>query len=183
MTMRFVTSAFLVLMIFGCSKDHSVVPIEPADEISDAEYSVLAAIVDSVIIGPSSPTLVVYDSTSCGVFSSAVDSALTSLLQRIGQHITALKAETILDFKAKNLTRSCVVNPKKIDPRCVLSSATTVAYPMLSVSRVGFSIDGQQALAYVGCVYAPLAGSGVYYVLSREGEKWKIIGGEMIWIS
>jgi hypothetical protein len=117
------------------------------------------------------------------MFSNDVDSALTDILQRIGQHITALKTETILDFKAKNLTRFCVVNPTSIDPRCVRSSATTAAYPMLSVSRVGFSADGQQALAYVGCVYAPLVGSGAYYVLSRQDRKWNIIAGEMIWIS
>jgi hypothetical protein len=170
-------------MALGCTKDESVVSTEPADAITSAEYEVLAAIVDSVIIRPSSPTLVVYDSTSCGMFTRNVDSTLTATLQYVRQHITTLKAETMVDFKAKNLTRVCVVNPTDIDPRCVRSSASTVAYPVLSVSRVGISTDGKQALAYAGCVYAPLAGSGAYYVLSRQDGRWKIIGGVMIWIS
>src|SRR4030042_949524 len=117
MIIRLAPLALLLMMTLACSKDRQVLEPEPSNEITASEFSVLGAIVDSVIIGPSSKEFIVSDSTSCGMFSNNVDSALTSILQRIGQRITALQAETMLDFTTKNLNRFLIPNPEDINPR------------------------------------------------------------------
>ncbi len=173
----------LLVISSGCSGHQPVEPTEPSDIITSAEYAVLAAIVDSVVFVPSNSVLILRDSTRPGISSYDIDSALTSTLQYVARDIAVLKAETMLDFKAKNLTHFYIDSPTDIDPRCVRSSTSSAVYPMLEVSRVGFSVDGRQALAYVGYTYAKLAGSGIYYVLSWQDAKWKISGAAMIWIS
>lgn len=183
MVIRRLPLLFLLVTIAACSKNETVVSSEPTDEISSSEYEVLAVVVDSVILGRSDSILIVEDSTNWGLFSSDGDSAFAAMMERIAEHLPSLNAETVLDFRSKNAARTYVANPKRIDERCILSSETAVFFPRMGASRVGFSGDGQQALAYVGCVYAPLAGAGVYYLLSRKDGGWVIIESTMVWIS
>jgi hypothetical protein len=179
----------LVLLLFslfsGCLQDLGMAPMQPSAQLTDAEYAVLAALVDSVIMSPADSTLILRDSTTPGLFQqpAELDSALTRMLLRVGQEVPGLKAETMQDFKAKNLFHTYILNPPKIHPGCIRSSSTTRFFPMLEVSRVGLSADGQQALAYVGHAPAPLAGYGACYVLSRQAGRWTIVGGLMMWIS
>jgi hypothetical protein len=185
MTSRLFSSLLIILVLCGCSKKETTGPTQPQPpgEITNGEYAVLAAIIDTVYFYATDSTLVVQDTTSPGVYTYNIDSTLTELLQYVGQHVTALKAETMENFKAKNLTHTYIQNPSSICLTCVLSSMANTAYPVIEVSRVGFSSDGQQALTYVGFTEAPLVGAGNYYVLSQEHGKWVIIGSVGIWIS
>jgi hypothetical protein len=87
------------------------------------------------------------------------------------------------NFKEKNLTHTIIQHPSSISSMCVFSSLAHTANPVMQVSKAGFSSDDQQALAYVGFTWAPLAGSGNYYMLSNNNGKWNIVGSVMIWIS
>lgn len=182
MTIHRLPVLLLLITTLACSREESIVSSEPTDEISKSEYEVLAAVVDSMILGRSDKLLVVEDSTSWGSFMEG-DSALTAMMERIGEHLLSLRPETVLDFKSKNATRTYVENPKSIDERCVHSGTSAAVFPRMDVSRVGFSSDGQQALVYVGCVSAPLAGAGAYYLLSRQHGAWVITASTMVWIS
>jgi hypothetical protein len=138
---------------------------------------------DSLLGESTISTIVLDDSTQPGTFGSPIDSALIQMLERVGQHLPGLKQETVSDFIGKNLRRTYIDDPKRIHPACVRSSETDVTFPWCGVSRVGFSSDGGQALVYVGIVWAPLAGAGEYYMLSRNQGVWVISGSVMIWIS
>lgn len=183
MTMRTALSLAVALSLLGCLNDLGVTPTQSSSEMPDAEYAVLAAIIDSVIARPSDSLFVLGDSTRSGIFEYDHEGALTRVLSHMSQHVPALTAETMQDFTTKNLTSTYILEPQKIHPKCVRSGSTTRTFPMLEVSRVGFSADGQQALAYVGHSDMPLSGGGIYYVLSRPGGKWTILGSLMIWIS
>jgi hypothetical protein len=185
MVLRKLFYILMALVLSGCLKKESTTPTESyqSDAITDTEYSVLAAIVDSFQLSPTNTILIVQDSTSAGIYGLNLDSTISQTLQYVNQHIPTLTSETMVDFKLKNLSYTKIQNPAKIHPSCVLSSTTNQIYPLLSVSRVGISSDGQQALAYVGCTFAPLAGAGDYYILIQVEGKWKIIGSVLIWIS
>jgi hypothetical protein len=174
----------LALMMSACSRTESLSP-DTSDvvDLSDREYSVLAAILDSVYRRPPDSIVVLRDSTDSGVHGRNLDSVLTVVLQYATQYLLGLTQETRLDFKAKNLTRTFVGRPSRIHPGCVRSSSTARLYPSMSVGRVGFDVNGTQALAYVGYLEAPLGGAGDLYLLAREGQSWRIVGSMMLWIS
>jgi hypothetical protein len=52
-----------------------------------------------------------------------------------------------------------------------------------TLSRVGFSHDGGQALVFVTNWCRFLCGEGNYYLLKKENCEWKIVNKEMTWIS
>lgn len=52
-----------------------------------------------------------------------------------------------------------------------------------TLSRVGFSQDGSQALVFVTDWCRSLCGEGNYYILKKENYEWKIVEQMMSWIS
>lgn len=52
-----------------------------------------------------------------------------------------------------------------------------------SFSRVGFNLKKDKALVFVGHQAHYMAGAGLYYLLSKENNVWKIKGRRLIWIS
>ncbi len=182
MISRLFVSLIIILITFGgCGE--STEPTQSSDEITNTEYLVLATIVNSLYHYSSDSVLVLIDSTCTGTYGYNLDSSLTNILLYVNQHISTLKFETMQDFKSKNLTYVYIQNPLRIHPTCVLSSKAQKHYPIIEVSRVGFSTNGLEALAYVGRMDEPLAGAGCYHVLSKEHGKWIITGIVMIWIS
>jgi len=184
MVLRIYIPIFVFLILFGCSnKDISPTESQSIDEISNAEYTVLQTIIDSLYFYHTDSILVLSDSTTTGLYSYNLDSAISSNLQYVQKHINSLKVETMEDFKSKNLTHTYIQSPVKVHPACVHPNQAHTGYPYIEVSRVGFSSDGKQAIAYIGRTGAPLSGSGCYHVLSQEKGKWVIIGVVLIWIS
>lgn len=53
----------------------------------------------------------------------------------------------------------------------------------ISLSRVGFNKEKNQAFVYFANQSHYKAGAGYYIMLSKEGDNWKIIDRVMIWIS
>lgn len=54
---------------------------------------------------------------------------------------------------------------------------------IMSLSRVGYSPDGNAAMVYVGVSCGGLCGAGYDIILVKEDGKWKIKEGVMLWIS
>jgi hypothetical protein len=180
MTLRLLASLLVIVALSECSKLETVAPTQPppSGTITADEYAVLSALIDSVFVRSVATPIIVQDSTSSGTYEYVPD-----ILQQLAQDVPVLRTETMLDFKTKNLTRTYVQEPLSIHPNCILSSASQTAYPWFVVSRVGFSTDGQQAIAYFGYLIGPRAGVGAYYVLDRENAKWKIIGSRIAWVT
>ena len=184
MVSRICIPILVFLTLLGCSnKNTAPTESQSINEISDAEYAVLHTIIDSLYFFHTDSLLVLRDSTTTGLYFSNLDSAITNSLQYVQRHVNSLKAETMEDYKFKNLTHMYIQNPAKVHPACVLSNQALIGYPSIEVSRVGFSSDGKQAIAYVGRTDAPLAGFGCYHILSQNQGKWVIIGIVMLWIS
>lgn len=57
------------------------------------------------------------------------------------------------------------------------------ARAFVSLSRVGFSRDGQLALIYVEVYCGALCGYGSYHVLQREEGRWRTIVEHVNWVS
>ncbi|MEQ1644279.1 MAG: hypothetical protein ABL959_12600 [Pyrinomonadaceae bacterium] len=52
-----------------------------------------------------------------------------------------------------------------------------------TVSRVGFSNDGKQALAFVSFTCGSLCADGTYYFLIHQDGRWKIESKNTVWVS
>lgn len=178
---RTVFSLALLLGLSGCLSDFGEGPT-PYGNMTNADYAVLATVVGPLVSRPSDSVIVLQDSTQLGIFSHYDEDALDQVLLYLGQNIPALQDETMQDFKNKNLNPTYIGYPSKVHPACVRSGSTTRLFPWLSVGRVGFSLDGQQALAYVGYRGTPLGGYGFYSVLSRHEGLWTVIATRTAWI-
>ena len=185
MKLRLLASMLVILMLSGCSRMETAAPTQPpsSETITADEYAVLSALIDSLYPKSAATTMIVHDSTSTGIYQDNLDSVMTLLLQHLAQYVPVLKAETMLDFKTKNLTRAYIQDPVSIHPNCILSSTSQTVYPWFEVSRVGFRSDRQQAIAYIGHMIVPRAGLGTYYVLFRDNNKWRITGFMNSWVS
>ena len=189
-----------MFLAFACSKkENTTLTAPPSSEaISTAEYAVLSAVVDSLYLHDASAMVVVHDSTNWGTFMYNRDSGMTLIFRDLAKIVPSVKDETMQDYRMKNESSYYVNTPKNINPACILYSAAWQdsiwnwqkfyqMYPnalgLMTIGRVGFSSDGQQALAYVGLVEGRTSGAGFYHVLSFENSKWRIIGSIMIWIS
>ncbi len=84
MVSRIYIPILVVLILFGCSnKTTSPTESQSIDEISAAEYTVLQIIINSLYFFPTDSLLVLRDSTTTGLYSYNLDSAITSNLQYV----------------------------------------------------------------------------------------------------
>jgi hypothetical protein len=54
---------------------------------------------------------------------------------------------------------------------------------ILELSRPAISDDRSRALVYAGNQYGYVEGSGWYFLLERDGERWVIVQGALSWVS
>jgi hypothetical protein len=54
---------------------------------------------------------------------------------------------------------------------------------LYTLSRVGFSGDGRQALVFVTNWCGVVCGEGNYFLLQKENDNWKVVNKVMTWIS
>jgi hypothetical protein len=180
MNLRHILFLLFILLFGGCSGPTQPIP---SSYLSDSEYAVLHHIVSTQYPHYADSVIFIADSTSSHVFASDMDSALSEFLGYIRQHLPDLAPTTEEDFKTKNRAPTYVAKPRSICSTSLLTGRRTFRLPFFEVSRVGFSADRRQALAYVGCVEGPLAGSGACYVLTFRGDHWIILDGVSIWES
>jgi hypothetical protein len=57
------------------------------------------------------------------------------------------------------------------------------AFGLLTLSAVGFSEDGLQAVMHVGWMLWPRVGEGHYYLLEKRDGAWHVVRRSMTWIS
>lgn len=57
------------------------------------------------------------------------------------------------------------------------------AYSQHAVTVLELDTGKGEALVEIGSLYGPLAGSGVQYLLRKEGGEWKKVSEETVWVS
>jgi len=182
MFFRYIIYFLISICVYTCNKDITgLEQPKELDEISDKEYAVISKTVDSLYSFEGRSKLILVDSTTITVLSSYTYGEMVSILNSIKNSMKTLDSTTIESFKLSNTRRTYIKNPKKIHPNCVLSSATDKEGIFISVSRVGFNVDGKQALVYIGSFSPPRAGMGAYHLLSSVKNDWVIIKKVVLW--
>jgi hypothetical protein len=136
---------------------------------------------------------VITDHTAFRVGNGSVDWLITS--------IPALEQETLNDFHVKNEEEYPLVDSFYLSEAIVLIREEAVTlhfedkgwnefyqiYPfsqgIMTLSRVGFNSEMNQALVYVGNQAEYLGGAGYYVLLVKEAGVWVIHAEIMAWIS
>ena len=207
MLKRLVLLATLLLTTLSCSlfTDGLKATSQP-EATSDldrekAEYEVYSALIEGKFSMEALQQVVIKDQTD--IFSTLGESQDTQ--DRLRKELPGLKKETLEDF----VTRSAENIPLKAEsfdlskPVKLLSESEVnsffnstdtngwdsfyTQYPdsqgLLTLSRVGFDKNQEQALVYYGNMSHWLAGAGFYVLLVKTNGEWQIKKETMAWIS
>jgi hypothetical protein len=170
-------------------------PATPVPESSD-EYAVYSALIQTRYIDPGSVELVVIqDQTSIEWVN---DDALSYIEQELGgvtrdllQDFTDKNQETRDLEAALNLSVDYVFI-SQAEQEALFSTDTGWTefyekYPasqgLLSLSRVGFNPQRDQALVYVGNQSDWLLGVGFYFLLAQRDGAWKVVEEIFAWVT
>ncbi len=167
------------------------------------EYGIYAVVIQEMVLGKDSKTLVVLNATSAGYPPGMAASTSFGGSPDRKRLLEAAEQSTKSDFEAKTKQRVALeCNPMKLGVRCVTLDEKEAekaldanegwkgfykAYPaspgFLLLSRVGFNATHTQALLYYGVSCELLCGSGYFVLLSREADRWKVVDKAVLWVS
>jgi hypothetical protein len=191
-------SIILALFLSLCA--HSLSDFVKADGITSDEYAVYSALIQSMYVKQPVQTVVVDKQTQ---FYKIDWERPEDYRKSILAELSSISEETIEDFEKKNETEGELARHLNLTVDYVLlgkqSSARTPEehakqwkefdekYPnspgIISLSRVGFNSDKDQALVYVANRCGGLCGKGYYVLLMKSGERWKVQKEMLLWVS
>jgi hypothetical protein len=169
--------------------------------VAAEEYAVYEAVIEWGFLTESTKLIVVTDHTAAGLFVE--ESMDERMIEYIRDNMgTDLQAETLNDYLAKNEETYELGKRFPLDVQYVLISEAELnkifeegegwdqfysTYPnsqgTMTLSRVGFNTNVDQALVYVGNQAHYLAGIGYYVLLAKEQGAWVVENAVMAWIS
>lgn len=188
------------IFLFSSCAGSSVISGPSRNSSETEEYAVYDTLIEQMYIRDQVEQIVIKDQTSLSGFNNE---ELEGIFQRVGRKLTTLQKTTFNDFRANN------EQPHRLDGPFNLSVSYTLIskdeendllyqrpdrwfafykkYPkaqgVLTISRVGFNPEMNQALVYVGSQSGPKTGAGYYVLLSRENGTWIIKERYTIWLS
>jgi hypothetical protein len=176
------------------------------------EYDVVSAYVASKFAihkGEEQPSkIVILNMTSCCDDDHMPDEngrpvTWEQTAESLGQKAPSVQNTTIVGFRRANTHQAAlgrafrfsmeyeIIDPARLDPIFKRNGGSWTAYykrypgsqGIATLSRVGFSADGTQALFYVSNHCGGLCGGGSYVVMEKRDGRW-MIGTEIeMWIS
>jgi hypothetical protein len=171
-----------------------------SEEIFETEeYVVYATLIESWYVSDNTHLIVIEDYIGLDLWGDNLEERLASIKEAFPN----LTEEIMADFKTRNSQPSPLkpLIPLKV-PYVLISSQEMEdlfqinengwdefykRYPNLqgtmTLSRVGFNGDVNQALVYVGNQSHWRAGSGHFVLLIKENDRWKVQNETMVWIS
>ena len=169
--------------------------------VAAEEYAVYEAVIEWGFLTESTKLIVVTDHTAAGLFVE--ESMDEQMIEYIRDNMgTALEAETLNNYLAKNEETYELEKRFPLDVQYVLISEAELnkifeegegwdqfyaTYPnsqgTMTLSRVGFNANIDQALVYVGNQAHYLAGIGYYVLLAKEKDAWVVENSIVAWIS
>ena len=188
-----------VLSIAGCSGTtpvvHSTTPTGPEVE----EYAVYATVINELYVAEQTKLVIIKDRTG---LSHSISKDLNRELELAQRDMTATSNDTIKDFQEKNQQSYPLDDSIRTKTKCLLIGEKEVEeiyqdvdgwsnfykkYPdsqgIMTLSRVGFNKDLNQALVYVGNRKGGLSGMGLFILLSKGNGNWIIQDKYSAWVS
>jgi hypothetical protein len=170
------------------------------DDISSDEYAVYSAVIQSRFVKDLVKTLAIDKQTQ---FEKVNWEKPGDSGESVLDELKPIALETIQDLEKKNeekgelerhlnLTVNYVLVGKQSRPETPEEYAKQwkefyEKYPsspgIISLSRVGFNSDKDQAIVYVANVCGGLCGKGYYLSLVKSGEGWKVQKEMLLWVS
>jgi len=173
---------------------------ERSSLITPEEYAVYDAMIESIFLPSGYEMIVMVDHTAADISAGPASQQDVDYLRENMEPI--LEPETLADFVAMNDRSYLIENHFSLDVPVVLLDNEAMEeffaaedgwerfydqYPnsqgVITLSRVGFNTNNEQALVYVGNQADFLAGQGDYVLLTKEGGEWKIEKTVLAWIS
>ena len=190
-------SLLLVSTVFiaGCAGNKTA----PTSAIAE-EYAVYEAVIESLHLTEGIELIAIKNRTATDVSpGESLDSEVEYIREELG---TAIELETLDDYRAKNRRSHQLDADLSLDVPYVLLSEAELAeifeqgggwnqfykvYPnsqgIMTLSRVGFNTQIDQALVYVGNRSDDKVGEGYYVLLTKKGGVWTVDNVVMAWIS
>jgi hypothetical protein len=196
MTMRCVPVLWaliaLVVICTGCTT-------APAPGMVE-EYAVYAAVVESLLLGEDVELIVLRNQTAVTI---SEHDDLAGDVQHVREQLgPAIERDTLNDYQRKNKKAHELEECLSVDVPCALLSAAEEdaifregggwsefyeTYPrsqgILSLSRVGFNQEADQAVVYVGNQADYKGGLGQYLLLTQDGGIWTVDDRVVTWVS
>ncbi len=183
MKVNYIVLLSLLLAIYSCTEDSSPVNSEE-DNINEIEYSVYSSTLNYLNTIGDYSYILLRDST--------VGADVSVLYDDIQANFDSIEIETIDDYQLRN---SEIVKLQNIDSLSLqftfISDSITITnwrdnFPdaklIISISRVGFNSDRNQALLYYAEYLDLFAASG-YLVFLEKSDTWVVKKLLMLWIS
>ncbi|MDT8323707.1 MAG: hypothetical protein RRA94_06335 [Bacteroidota bacterium] len=175
----------------GCVEDPAA-PTPPTG--GDDEYAVYSALIDSLYIFDETEVVVIRDMTE--PYDLSDDNSRSFVRDQLQVSDALIDAYVARNGPSVALRRALTID---LDYRLIADSTfqhilTTGGYEEfyrrypgaqghLTLSRVGFSADGNTALVYASNTPAFLAGMGICTTLMKHGDQWRVTGHVIVWIS
>jgi len=184
------------LFIFNHTKSNKLLNSDKLidiDDIDDEEYNVYSALIRSTYgDNPNTLPVIVEDTTSppegglSGISAKEVQQETVDNFKKANQQSYLLKRRfnpsinyiLISQEELKNIfSRDLVRGWDKFHKKYPNSQG------IITLSRVGFNNQKDQALVYIGDQFSSLSGAGSIILLIKENNVWKIKQRFMLWIS
>ena len=176
--------------------------VEKDNEVTTEEYAVYSAVIQTMFVKESVKTIVVAKHTTFYDYKSSWEKP-EDYLRVMLEQLRPLSPDTLEDFERKNNEQSELGLRLNLSLKYVLldkqaPTNTPEAYAerwrsfydqypgspgIISLSRVGFNANKDQAIVYAANICGGLCGKGYYVLLTMSGRGWKIEKDLMLWIS
>lgn len=187
----YIVLIMVIILVTGCMQTET-----PINDTEAEEYAVYSALIEERF---DDFVIVIKDHTAC---DRAAREDLNGRLQWVYEAMPAAQQETFDDFLAKNGQSYPLKNLFNVRGKVILVSEEKlrkifegefgwlefyVRYPfsqgIMTLSRVGFNEEMDQALIYTGNQSGSLSGAGYYVLLTKEEGVWTIQDSIIVWIS
>lgn len=198
--MKFIS---ILLVLFQLSLSPCLNPssgFNEANDITSEDYAVYSALIQNMYVKEGVKTIVIVKHT---MFYKINWEKPEDYRKSILDELRPISQETIEDFEKKNEEEGELARHLNLTVNYVLlgkQSATRTPeeyankwkdfyerYPNspgeISLSRVGFNSDKDQALVYAGNSCGGLCGKGYYVMLMKSDRVWKVQKEMLLWVS
>lgn len=173
-----------------------------AEQVTEEEYNIFNVLLNEPLIKKETK-LVVIDRKTTGMNLLPIMSG--KMEENLPDPSTELDKSTINNFLLVNQTRYSLQYKFNLKLRYILVdseleklregldenksywSSFYEAYPnsqgLISLSRIGFGLDKQQALVYYGNIAGETSGSGAFFLLEKINNHWRTKHVITVWIS
>lgn len=197
---RIILALLLLTGIFGCDAELASMrsvdspsqnQVVSEDRVSQDEFTIYDLVINSRYTRKSTQLLVIQEETA---FGNIKEHSLAEQLKYVGDKLPQIEQSVLREFSTKNsksyklsdnfnlTVKHILASSDVLDPMLQLPSFWREFYKrfpdaqgMLSLSRVAFNSEGNQALVYIATASGPDTGGSYYVFLTKKGNYWTIL--------